>query len=187
MLNAVAQQIVYPDVRECGTVPIAKKRFEYDGFATSADSPIGHVSDGFVTSSTVTRYDLDSHNSLGDIRLFDKTYNLDGTLKSSTEGLADDGATQTETIDLYDGFGLVVIRATSSAFDPVGGQLQDLVTSNSYDLVTLKMTSTTDANGTVSGVSYDGFGRQTLAKITPNRGGSEKRHYCYRRAMRALS
>ena len=34
------------------------------------------------------------------------------------------------------------------------------------------MTSTTDANGTVSGVSYDGFGRQTLAKITQP-GGSE--------------
>jgi YD repeat-containing protein len=34
------------------------------------------------------------------------------------------------------------------------------------------MTSTTDANGTVSGASYDGFGRQTLSKVTQP-GGSE--------------
>ena len=98
VLNAVAQQIVYPDVRECGTVPIAKKRFEYDGFATSADSPIGHVSDGFVTSSTVTRYDLDSHNSLGDIRLFDESsVSLDSRLSGARNSQGRCDATEPST------------------------------------------------------------------------------------------
>jgi hypothetical protein len=115
VLSAIATRTV----TDCHDVTLTKVSFEYDHKKPTNDDPAVRVSDGFVTSSTVTRYDLDGHNPPLDIRLFDKDYNPDGTLHSTTR-TRDDGATQIDTVD-YDGFGLVVIRATSAAYDPVGG------------------------------------------------------------------
>ena len=61
---------------------------------------------------------------------------------------------------------------SSSAVDPIGGPLPAIYTSVTPDTVTLKITSATDANGTVSGATYDGFGRVTRSKVTPP-GGTE--------------
>lgn len=117
VLNAVAQQTLH----DCNGTTFAKNCFEYDGFATTADSPVGQVSSGFVTSSTVTRLDGDTHVSLGDIRLFDA--DIDATTGNPTQirkTRNEDNARQ-GTNFAYDPFGLVVTRkdvwSTGTDFD----------------------------------------------------------------------
>src|SRR5262249_48345719 len=129
--NAVAQQTV----QDCHGVTLTKKRFEYYNLSAGAVDPAGQVTDGSVASSTVTRFDMDSHISLGDIKLFDATYNADGTLKSTTK-TRDDGATISSTVDKYDPFGLVATNSTSSAT-----ALPDIHTSVTPHPVTLAITS----------------------------------------------
>ena len=158
VLNAPAQQMV----QDCHGVTLAKKRFEYDGFTASAGNPVGQVSDGFVTSSTVTRYD-ENHAPLGDIRLFDATYNADGTLQSTTKTRDEDNA-RNGTNFSYDPFGLVLTRQDNWS---TGTNFDTLFTVFTPDPVTLNITSTTDTNGTVRGATYDGFGRILQSKITP--------------------
>ena len=162
VLNAVSQQTV---MSTSGAI-LARKRFEYDGLAS------GNVANGFLTSSTVTRYDGDApYLSLGDIRLFDTTFDANGNPLTTTKTRDNDGAQSTTTFSNYDSFGLVATRVTSSAVDG-SGVLAPMVTSTVPDPVTLKITSTTNANGTVTGATYDGFGRVTREKVTPP-GGTE--------------
>jgi RHS repeat-associated protein len=160
VLNAVAQQTV----QDCNGVTLAKTRFEYDGFTTSAANPVGQVSNGFVTSSTVTRYD-ENHGFLSDIRQFDSTYNFDGTLHEIKQ-IRDDGAVKKVQFS-YEPFGLVATGATSTAYDPIGGTLPALTVSSTPDSVTLNVTRMTDVNGMVWGKNFDGFGRVRQSLILP--------------------
>ena len=164
VLNAVAQQIVKAQTagQDCNGATLTKTRFEYDGLTASAGNPVGQVSDGFVTSSTVTRYD-ENHAPLGDIRLFDATYNADGTLQSTTKTRDEDNA-RNGTNFSYDPFGLVLTRQDNWS---TGTNFDTLFTVFTPDPVTLNITSTTDTNGTVRGATYDGFGRILQSKITP--------------------
>ncbi len=157
MLNAVAQQIVKAQTagQDCNGATLAKKRFEYDGLTTSAGNPIGQVSDGFVTASIVTRYD-ENHSLLSDIRLFDASYNADGTLQSTTKTRDEDNA-RNGTNFSYDPFGLVLTRQDNWS---TGTNFDTLFTVFTPDPVTLNITSTTDTNGTVRGVN--------LRRLRPN-------------------
>jgi len=169
VLNAPATQTV-TSCTEQGHAPLtfAKKRLEYDGLALTPDSPTQQVSNGFVTSQIVTRYDMDTHASLGDdIRLFDASYDAAGNVQSVRRVRAEDHATKTDHFS-YDAFGLVKTGFTSDA-----DGTRQLTGSAAYDPVTLNVTSTTDANGTVRGNSFDGLGRVVFSKITPPGGGSE--------------
>jgi RHS repeat-associated core domain len=169
--NAPAVQTV----QDCHGVTLAKKSFEYDGLTPTPSGdpnvpPVVEVLNGFVTSSIVTRYDLDTHKSLGDIRLFDATYDDNGNLKTITRTRDNDGATKTETIGYDPFFSLSAVSVNSAASDTNGTSI--LSASLAPDPLTLNVKSTTDPNGTVRSATYDGFGRVTRSKITPP-GGSE--------------
>ena len=159
VLNAVAQQTV----QDCHDVTLARKRFEYDELTA------GQVSNGFITSSTVTRYDGDTHLPLADIRLFDAKYDqTTGILQSTTKTRDGDNARQ-GTNFTYDPFGLVLthkdVWSTRTNFDTLSATFIP-------DPVTLKVTSATGPNGTVQGLAYDGFGRLVRSTVTPP-GGTE--------------
>jgi RHS repeat-associated protein len=177
VLNAPAQQMLQT-CNGANSFTLAKTRLEYFQLAAGAPDRAGQVSDGSVASSTVTRYDLDPLNQTppaapvprADIRLFDKTYNADGTLHQ-TKRIRDDGAVDKDQFG-YDGFGLVVISAISTGFDPIGGTAPAIPTSSLFHPVTLDVTSATDANGTARSTTYDGFRRVTSSAITkPDRTG----------------
>jgi len=167
VLNAPAMQTVQTCHHHRGgtAVTLAQKRYEYDGLDPRASTT---VTDGFVTSSTVARYDMDSHLPLGgDIKLFDATYDSTGNLSTLTK-TRDDTARKITTWS-YDPFGLAI---TSNNIFSTGTNFERLSTTLIPDPVTLNITSTTDANGTVRGASFDGFGRVIRSTITP-KGGSE--------------
>ena len=69
ILNAVAQQTLH----DCNGATFAKIASSMTG-SRRGRQPVGQVTNGFVTSSIVTRYDGDTHRPLGDIRLFDADY-----------------------------------------------------------------------------------------------------------------
>ena len=122
---------------------LARKRFEYDELTA------GQVLNGFITSSTVTRYDGDTHLPLADIRLFDASYDpTTGILQSTTKTRDGDNARQ-GTNFTYDPFGLVLTRkdvwSTRTNFDTLSATFVP-------DPVTLKVTSATGPNGTVPGL-----------------------------------
>ena len=169
VLNAVAQQTV----QDCKGVTLAKKSFEYDGLSPSIDEatgqPVVQVTNGFVTASIVTRYDGDTHVSLGDIRLFDADNDpVTGNPTQIRKTRDGDNARQ-GTNFTYDPFALVLTRkdvwSTGTNFDT-------LFTIFDTDPVTLNVKSMTDTNGTAWGTSFDGFGRVVRSKVTP-RGGTE--------------
>src|SRR5262249_23116315 len=141
LLNLPAAQTV----QDCRGVTLATKRFEYDGLT---GDQAGQVTNGFVTSSTVTRYDMDSHLPLGGpIRLFDATFDGTGNLSTVTK-TRDDGATRTTSISYdRDPFGLVATGVSSSATNPDGTVLPTTSTSITLDPVTMNVLNTTDPNG----------------------------------------
>ena len=175
ILNAPGQ--VY--VQDCRGYTLAEKRIEYDGLPRATDPTIdrmvAQISDGSVTSSTVTRHAMEKTNGaytpLGDIRQFDATYFANGNLKTMTRTRDSDGATSTATYS-YDPFGLVATGVTSTASDPQNGALLPITTSVALDPLTLNVTSSTDANGMVRGATYDGFGRVLLSTV-PRQDGSQ--------------
>ena len=173
VLNAPATRTV----QDCSgsNVILAKDSFEYDLLDPA------QVSDGFVTAHIVTRYDMGTHASLGDIRLFTATYNAAGNVQSVLRVRDEDGANQA-TFFSYDAFGLVAKSVTSNAQDPTSGFTQ-FTGSAAYDPVTLDLLSATDPNGTVASNSYDGFGRVTRSKVTPP---AAPRACCHRSAITAL-
>src|SRR5262249_39560995 len=67
-------------VTECRESPktLAFERWEYDGMKPTNSDPMVRVSNGFVTSRIVSRIDIDTFASLGDIRNFNATYDAVG-------------------------------------------------------------------------------------------------------------
>ena len=127
------------------------------------------MTNGFVSAGIVTRYDGDTHVSLGDIRLFDADNDpITGNPTQIRKTRGGDNARQGTNLT-YDPFALVLTRkdvwSTGTNFDT-------LFTIFEPDPVTLKVKSMTDTNGTAWGTSFDGFGRVVRSKVTP-RGGTE--------------
>ncbi|HEY7531312.1 MAG TPA: hypothetical protein VH681_00860, partial [Nitrospiraceae bacterium] len=116
MLNAPALRTV----TDCGTQPktLARESWEYDGKKPTNTDPVVRVSNGFVTSHIVSRIDLDTFASLGDIRDFDTTYDAIGNPLIVTK-TRDDGATQKVTVT-YDPFGLVPLTVKTEATNADG-------------------------------------------------------------------
>ena len=121
ILNAVARQTV----QDCKGVTLAKKSFEYDGLSPSIDEatgqPVVQVTNGFVSAGIVTRYDGDTHVSLGDIRLFDADNDLVTGNPTQIRKTRDGDNARQGTNLTYDPFGLVVTRkdvwSTGTNFD----------------------------------------------------------------------
>jgi RHS repeat-associated protein len=132
--------------------------WQYDGL------PLGHVASGFPTSHTVERRD-ESGRLFGRIREFDATFNPLGK-PVSVVARREDGATRTVTTT-YDHFQLAPESIATDASD-----LPTLRTDIERDPLTLLELSTTDANGTQRGTTYDGLGRVTQSTVTPPRGAS---------------
>ena len=143
ILNAVAQQTV----QDCRGVTLASKRFEYDGFFGHA---AGKVTNGFLNISRVTRYDMDTHASLGDLELFQVGFDPAGNPRNISRTRDEDGAGNFTDLT-YDPFGLVTTKVTVSAVNPDRTDSPQLTTIFTRDPVTLNTTSTTDPNGTARG------------------------------------
>ena len=100
----------------------SKDTWEYDTSPAGVKLPPGKVSNGFVTAHTVSRLNLDTGASLGDIRVFDATYDpATGRLSTLTQ-TRDDGARQKQILD-YDPFGLAPVRARTEATNADGTTL----------------------------------------------------------------
>ena len=151
------------------TVPLAtygKDIWEYDTSPGGVKLPPGKVSNGFVTGHIVSRLDLETGASLGDIRVFDATYDpASGRLRTVKEK-RDDGARQTQA-RAYDRFGLAPVSVRIDATNANGTRLPSLQTDISRDPITLNALTTTDANGTQAGNTFDGFGRVLLSTVNP--------------------
>ena len=94
------------------TVPLvtySKETWEYDTSPAGVKLPPGKVSNGFVTAHTVSRLNLDTGASLGDIRVFDATYDPATGRLSTLTRTRDDGARQKQTL-AYDPFGLASVQ-----------------------------------------------------------------------------
>jgi RHS repeat-associated protein len=158
VLNAPASRTA----TDCSTQPktLAHESWEYDGMKPTSTDPTVRVSNGFVTSHIVSRIDLDTFVSLGEIRDFDTTYDSIGNPLTVTK-TRDDGAAQKVTIT-YDAFGLTPLTVETE-----GTKLPSQQTTFIRDPVTLRPTAATDANGTKLGFTYDGFDRLTQTSVTP--------------------
>ena len=123
----------------------ASESWAYDGL------PAGAVSDGRLTSHTIDHHDTYSGDVLRSVRMFDATYDADGTIL--TVHTQRDGAERTLTFT-YDPFGIV---RTVTRIDATS--LPSMASSASYDPVSLDQLDTVDINGTHRGAKFDGFNR----------------------------
>jgi RHS repeat-associated protein len=158
-------------ITNCTGVPEVKVTYttdtwEYDTSPAGVKLPPGLVAHGFVTAHTVSRRNLDTGAALGDIRVFDATYDpATGRLRTVTR-TRDDGARQMHTW-AYDPFGLVPVSVRTDATNANGTTLPFLHTSITRDPITLQALTTTDPNGTQTGNTFDGFNRVLLSTVAP--------------------
>lgn len=157
---------------DCGAKPklLARERWEYDDKKLATPDSTVLVSNGFVTAHTMSRIDLDTFVSLGDIRNVEITYDSIGNpliLKKTR----DDGAAQIVSLT-YDAFGLRPVAVKTEATNADGTKLPAQQTTFVRDPVTLRPTAVTDANGTTLAFTYDGFGRPTQTSVTTPSGPS---------------
>lgn len=155
---------------DCGTKPklLARESWEYDDKKLATPDSTVLVSNGFVTAHTMSRVDLTTFASLGDIRDFDITYDSIGNpliLKKTR----DDGAAQITSFT-YDAFGLRLLALKTEATNADGTKLPAQQTYFVRDPVTLRLTAVTDANGMTLGFTYDGFDRLTQTSVTTSSG-----------------
>jgi RHS repeat-associated protein len=160
-LNAVKSRVV---TDFAGSQTYSSELFEYDTL------PVGSVSTGFLTSHTVSRIDLGTGISLGNIREFDATYDSVGNPLTVTSR-RDDGATRRVTTT-YDAFGLAPVSTQTDATNANGTNIPRMSVAMTLDPVTLDVLSTTDVNGTQRGNIFDGFGRLVLSTLTPPGGAA---------------
>jgi RHS repeat-associated protein len=137
----------------------ASESFAYDELA------VGSISSGHLTRVLKQRRNADTGALLGTITAFDVAYDSAGNASSLVEN-RDDGVTRTTTVD-HDSFGLVPthFRVTSS-------NTPALDTFITIDPLTLATLSSTDPNGTIRGMTFDGFNREVLSTITPPSGAT---------------
>ena len=152
VLDATATQKVWG----CAKAPytISFESYQYDGY------PIGTVTAGLLTSTTSERHTTDDGNLIASIHMFDASYDAVGNV-DTVMAVRDDGAVR-QTHYTYDAFGLAPVTTQVAS-----SSLTNIVTATTYDPVTLLPLSTTDANGTARGATYDGFGRILTSTITP--------------------
>src|SRR5262249_18838705 len=142
------------------TLSYAKDYYVYDGNVWDFDNATaGNVSVGLLSSHTVEQHD-DSGVLLDRFKTFDATYDNAANLTTMMQP-RDAAHSRTTTLE-YDLFGLPV---THSHIDATGTPSLDAY--NTIDPISLAMLSTTDANGTQRGTTYDGFGRPIASTITP--------------------
>lgn len=172
-LSALASQTVTNCAMPPATTPAggwvvyAKDTWEFD----KQDAvPAGGVSTGFVTSHTVSRLNSDTNVSLGDIRLFDATYDISGN-PTSVKRTREDGATRTVSTT-YDTFGIASTSVKTEGTNANGSALPALLTTIDRDPLTLDALGTTDPNGSQIGNTFDGFGRVLLSTVTPTGGAT---------------
>jgi len=147
-------------VSDCGSTSsstLAVDRWEYDKLDA------GNVSTGFLTSHTVERRS-DTGQLLNTIREFDASYDTMGNPLTITS-VREDGLSRSATLT-YDPFTLAPSAISVMALGVPMTQITVV-----RDPVTLDVLSTTDANGTRSGTTYDGFQRPVISTVTPP-GGS---------------
>jgi RHS repeat-associated protein len=166
VLNAPASRTV----TDCGTQPktLARESWEYDGKKPTSSDPSIRVSTGFVTSHIVSRIDLDTFASLGDMRTFDATYDAVGNPLTVMK-TRNDGAIQKVAIT-YDAFGLAPLTIRTDATNTDGTKPSPQLTTMTRDPLTLHALSVTDTNGMKVGYTYDGFERLTQTSVTPPTG-----------------
>ena len=145
----------------CGSsvknVPLAYDTWNYDNL------PSGAVSTGLVTSHSLERHATDSGELLGTVRVFDATYDGLGNISTVTTTR---GAASRTTTFTFDPFGLV---PTQTRIDATG--VPSRLVTTTYDPLSLQAASSTDINGTVRGLDFDGFDRPVRSTLTPA-GGS---------------
>lgn len=141
-----------------GPTTYASNSFTYDQL------PVGSVADGRLTSHIVENRATDTGELIRTVRKFEADYDNAGNL--SKLRLRRDGVRRSVTFN-YDQFGLVV---TGSIIEADG--IPRIANSAEYSAITLERLNTTDANGTVRGVDFDGFGRPIRSTITSPGGGA---------------
>jgi hypothetical protein len=139
------------------TIVLAEEDWQYDKL------PVGMVSQGLQTAHTVYRRATDTGVWLGTVREYDVDYDaLANPWRIVQE--REDGAKRTTTL-VYDAFGLAALEASVEATG-----IPTLATSRTIDPVTGELLASTDANGTIRGTTYDGFGRPRLSTVKPPNG-----------------
>jgi RHS repeat-associated protein len=148
--RALAQRRISP---VCGKdVTIASDIWTYDSL------PFGSVTNGRVTSHDVEQHATDDGALLNTIHAFDASYDQLGNLSSLRTSR--DSATRTVSYQ-YDPFGLA---HTEMRVDATGVPPTFVLTT--YDPISLDAIRTTDVNGTVRGVDFDGFERPIRSTLT---------------------
>lgn len=159
VLSAPASRKVWECTRGPGGTVLSLERWEYDGLAQ------GSVGAGRITGHTLQRRASDSGELFGTVRDFDATYDPAGNPFTLTSK-RDDGVVRTQTLR-FDPFGLVPIRTETT-----GTGVPALGVTFFVDPVSLDVVSAKDANSSVQGTMFDGFGRPVLATVEAPQGPS---------------
>jgi RHS repeat-associated protein len=156
--NAVASRKVWNCPRNGeSSVVYAEEAWEYDKLFP------GLVGQGLVTAHTIFRHTTDTGASLSVIREYDVDY--DGSANPiRIVRTREDGTTHTTLTD-YDEFGLISSHTSVS-----GSDVPTLHTFQTFDPISNDLLSSTDENGTIRGMTFDGFGRQRLNTIETPQG-----------------
>ncbi len=145
----------HPDGR-CLSLVLRRDTSTFDGL------PFGRVSAGLITSRSSERRESQTGVLLdpAPIRLFDAQYDALGNAVSVTASTSD-GRTRSQTTT-YDAFGLVPVssRVTATGAQPLDRTME-------YDGFTLLPRGSTEPNGSRSGMTYDGYGREVLSTFAP--------------------
>jgi YD repeat-containing protein len=149
VLSAVSARTV----TNCGTTTYARETWLYD------ELTLGQVSRGLPTAQFVERR-TEAGALLGTVRLLEAQYGSEGNLTVVTNR-RDDGAVRTTAVR-YDDFALagIIFRTNATGLPE---QRIDL----GRDPLTLNVTTSRDANLTVSSTRFDGFDRPVMTTVTP--------------------
>ena len=152
VLTALASRRVWACGK--GTDVLAYEAFGYDGLFP------GLVTLGRRTSHLVFRHTGDTAAYLSTVRDYDAQYDAHGNPIEVVKWRSQDGAYRTTQIS-YDPFGLAPESAQVS-----GTNVPAIGTTWLTDPISGEIVGTKDANGTVRGTTFDGFGRHVLDTIT---------------------
>jgi RHS repeat-associated protein len=144
-------------VSDCGTTTYARETWQYDELA------LGEVSRGLPTAQFVERRS-ETGALLGTVRLLEAQYTSVGNLVVATTR-REDGAVRTTAVRYDEDFSLapIIVETTASGLP---AQRIDLA----RDPLTLNVTTSRDANLTVSATRFDGFDRPVMSTVTPPSG-----------------
>jgi RHS repeat-associated protein len=163
VLNAVKSRLVFATLLQMDSV----ETWQYDG--DNPDNPNGTVSNGLLTTHTVTRIPDDGGNDLGKVRT---TFEWDptdspptGVLTSVSTAREDsaghaDGASRKVSLNNYDEFKLAPRQIQVDTVGVAGAPpIPSLITTFQLDPYTLAVQNSVDPNNTKQGACRDGFDR----------------------------